>query len=93
MVYKLFVTIIGNRITDDLYSCFSESQAAYQPGRGPVEQIKSKTLHSSQLIEKSIEFNKPLNIIFIDFTSHLTSSLLILQKHSIVLDRTSFGQS
>ena len=27
-IYKLFMTIIGNRITDDLYSCLPTSQAA-----------------------------------------------------------------
>jgi len=91
MVYKLFVTIIGNRITDDLYSCFSESQAAYQPGRGPVEQIKSKTLHSSQLIEKSIEFNKPLNIIFIDFTKAFDS--IRSDKLWSILDQTPLNKN
>ena len=31
-VYKLFMSIIGNRITSDLYSSLSPSQAAYKPG-------------------------------------------------------------
>ena len=68
-VYKLFMTIIGNRITDDLYSCFPDSQAAYQPGRGTIEQIFAL----NQMIEKSIEFNKPLYVIFIDFTKAFDS--------------------
>ena len=67
-VYKLFVTIIGDRIKNDLYSSFPPSQAAYQPGRTTTEQIFSLC----QLIEKSIEFNEPIHLVFIDFPKHLT---------------------
>ena len=58
------MNIIGNIITYDLYSCLPTSQAAYQPGRCTVEQIFAL----SQMIEKSIEFNKVMYTIFIDFT-------------------------
>ena len=61
------MTIIGNRITNDLYSCLPISQAAYQLGHGTVDQIFAL----SQLIKKSIEFNKPLYLVFIDFTKAL----------------------
>ena len=68
-VYKLFMTIIGDRIKSDLYYSFPSSQAAYQPGRSTTEQIFSLC----QLIEKSIEFNNPLHIVFIDFTKAFDS--------------------
>ena len=72
------MTIIGNRITNALYSSLSISQAAYQPGRGTVEQIFAL----SNMIEKSIEYNKPLYLIFIDFTKAFDSIKLdnIIQK-------------
>ena len=68
-IYKLFMTIIGDRIKSDLYLSFPSSQAAYQPGRGTTEQVFSLC----QLIEKSIDFNEPLHIIFIDFTKAFDS--------------------
>ena len=81
-IYKFFMTIISNRITDDLYSSLPTSQAAYQPGHSTREQIFS----FSAMIEKSIEFNKPLHLIFIDFTKAFDSIKLhklwsILDKH------------
>ena len=60
-IYKLFISIIADIIKNDL--CLPQSQAAYQPGRNTIEQI----LCIEQLIEKSLEFNKPLHIAFIDF--------------------------
>ena len=75
------MTIIGNRITNDLYSCLPISQAAYQPGRGTVEQIFAL----SQMIEKSIEFNKPLYLVFIDFTKAFDS--IKLDKLWSILDK------
>ena len=68
-IYKLFISIIANRVRNDLYSSFPESQAAYQPGRGTIEQI----IALEQLIEKSIEFNNPLHLVFIDFTKAFDS--------------------
>ena len=49
-VYKLFMTIVGDRIKSDLYASFPASQAAYQTGRSTTEQIFSLC----QLIEKSL---------------------------------------
>ena len=86
-VYKLFMTIIGNRIIDDLYFCFPESQAAYQPSRGTIEQIFAL----NQMIEKSIEFNKPLYLIFIDFTKAFDS--IKLDKLWLILDRTPLNKN
>ena len=86
-VYKLFMTIIGNRIIDDLYSYLPDSQSAYQPGRGTIEQIFAL----SQMIEKSIEFNKPLYMIFIDFTKAFDS--IKLDKLWPILDKTSLNKN
>ena len=81
------MTIIGRRITDDLYSCFPNSQAAYQPGRGTIEQIFAL----SQMIEKSIEFNKPLHMVFIDFTKAFDS--IKLDKLWSILDKTPLNKN
>ena len=35
-IYKLFISIITDRIKGDLYFCLPPSQAAYQPGRGAI---------------------------------------------------------
>ena len=86
-VYKHFMTIIGNRITDDLYSCFLDSQVAYQPGRGTIEQFFSL----NQMIEKSIEFNKPLYVIFIDFTK--ASDSIKLDKLWSILNKTPLNKN
>ena len=82
-IYKLFMTIIGDRIKSDLYFFLPSSQAAYQPGRGTTEQI----FCLCQLIEKSIEFNEPLHIIFIDFTKAFDS--IKLDKLWSILDNTT----
>ena len=86
-IYKLFITIIASRIKNDLYHCFPSSQAAYQPGRGTIEQIFSL----QQIIEKSIEFNNPVHLVFIDFTKafdsvHLSSLWKILETSPIQKD-------
>ena len=86
-IYKLFMTIIGSRITDDLYSCLPNSQAAYQPGRRTIEQIFAL----SQMIEKSIEFNKPLYMVFIDFTKAFDS--IKLDKLWSILDKTPLNKN
>jgi len=67
-------------------------QAAYQPGRGTVEQIFAL----SQVIEKSIEFNTPVYVAFIDFTKAFDSSKLrklweILNKSSINIRKQPTG--
>ena len=86
-VYKLFMTVIGRRITDDLYACFPDTQAAYQPSRGTTEQIFALC----QIIEKSIEFNKPVYFVFIDFTKAFDS--IKLDKLWSILDKTSLNKN
>ena len=86
-VYKLFMTVIGRRITDDLYATFPDTQAAYQPSRGTIEQIFAL----SQIIEKSIEFNKPVYFVFIDFTKAFDS--IKLDKLWSILDKTSLNKN
>ena len=85
-IYKVFITIICERIKSDLYEYFPETQAAYQKGRGTTEQIFS----IMQLIEKCSEFNVPLKIVMIDFTKAFDS----IKWNSIweVLDKTSINK-
>ena len=86
-IYKLFMTIIAKRITNDLYTCFTKTQAAYQPGRNTTEQIFAL----EQLIEKSIEFNRPMHIVFIDFKKAFDS--INLNKLWKILDRTPINKN
>ena len=93
------MSIITNRIKNDLYSSFPPSQAAYQHGRGTVEQI----LSIQQLIEKSIEFNNPLHGVFIDFTKAFDSvdqreiwralDRTCINKHYITLQQALYSDS
>ena len=85
-IYKLFMMIIGNRIKNDIYPNIPSSQAAYQPKRGTIEQI----LSLQQVIEKSVEFNKPVHIVFIDFTKAFDS--VDQRKVWQALDRTSINK-
>ena len=68
-IYKVFISIIASRVKNDLYASFPNSQAAYQSGRGTIEQI----IALEQIIEKSIEFNNPVHIAFIDYTKAFDS--------------------
>ena len=68
-IYKLFISIIANCVKNSLYESFPESQAAYQPVRGTIEQI----IALDQMLEKSIEFNNLLYFVFIDFTKAFDS--------------------
>ena len=82
-IYKIFISIIASRVKNDLYASFPASQAAYQPGRGTIEQVKAL-----EHIEKSIEFNNPVHIAFIDFTKAFDSIKLdclwkLLEKTSL----------
>jgi len=61
--------IIYNRIKHDLIQIMPTSQAAYQQGRGTVEQIQS----IQQIIEKANEFQQPCIICFIDYTKAFDS--------------------
>ena len=59
------------------------SQAAYQEGRGTIEQV----IALEPLIEKSLEFNNPVRIAFIDFTKAFDS--VKLEKLWTILETTS----
>ena len=61
-------------------------QAAYQPGRGTIEQKFSLT----QIIEKSLEFNTPVHLVFIDFTKAFDS--IELHKLWDILDRSPINK-
>ena len=85
-VYKLFISIIAERVKGDLYASLPDSQAAYQPGRGTIEQV----IALEQIIEKSIEFNSPAYIAFIDFTKAFDS--IKLNKLWNLLEKTSMNK-
>ena len=68
-VYMLFISIISARVKGDLYVFFPGPRAAYQPGRGTL----GKIITWEQVIEKSIEFNNPVYIAFIDLTKTVDS--------------------
>ena len=63
-IYNVCSSIIANRIKLDLYASFPSSHAAYQEGRGTIEQV----IALEQIIEKSLEFKNPVHIAFMDFT-------------------------
>ncbi len=85
-IYKIFITIISERVKNDLYKSLPSSQAAYQPGRGTIEQI----LCMEQIIEKSLEFNNPTFITFIDFTKAFDS--VKLESLWTLLQRTDINK-
>ena len=66
---EVFISIIVSTVKNHLYASFPASQAAYQPGRGSIEQV----IALEQIIEKSMEFNNPVHIAFIDFTKAFDS--------------------
>ena len=90
-IYKVFISIIASRVKRDLYDSFTASQAPYQPGRGTIEQI----IALEQIIEKSIEFNNPVRIEFIDFTKAFDSIKLdkLWNKGYINLLKLTYDES
>lgn len=62
-VNKVFCSVILNRIRSALYGVLREEQAGFRRGRGCIDQIF--TLRN--IIEKSLEWNYPLFLNFIDF--------------------------
>lgn len=62
-LYKLFTKIITKRLENKLEAYQPREQAGFRKGYGTNDHLQTiKTL-----IEKSIEYNKPLALIFIDF--------------------------
>ena len=68
-IYKLLMMVIYLRIKDPLTKALQPSQAAYQQGRGTIEQIQTM----QQIIEKCNEFNRSCVICFVDFTKAFDS--------------------
>ena len=68
-VYKLLMQIIYNRIKVPLTDVLQTNQAAYQHGRGTVEQIQIL----QQITEKCNEFQRECVICFVDFTKAFDS--------------------
>ena len=62
-VYKLLMQVVYTRIIKDLIGALPIEQAAYQPGHSTIEQIQA----IQEIIEKSIEFQQPCVICFIDY--------------------------
>ena len=85
-IYKTFISIIASRVKHDLYSSFPASQTAYQPGRGTIEQV----IALEQIVEKSIEFNNPVHIAFIDFTKAFDS--IKLDRLRKLLEKTNVNK-
>ena len=54
--------VVYTRIKKDLIEALSKEQAAYQSGHSTIEQIQT----IQKIIEKSIEFQQPCVICFID---------------------------
>ena len=69
-VYKLLLQVVYTRIKKDLNEALPKEQAAYQPGLSTIEQIQT----IQQFIEKSIEFQQPCVICFIDYTNAFDST-------------------
>ena len=68
-IYKVLMQIIYKRISKTLQETLHDTQAAYQPQRGTIEQIQAL----QQIIEKCKEFNVDGVICFIDFTKAFDS--------------------
>jgi len=62
-IYKLLMQVIYNRIKGELTNFLPKFQAAYQSNRSTIEQIQI----IQQTIEKSLEFQKPCVICFVDY--------------------------
>ena len=67
--YKLLMQVVYTRIIKDLISALPIEQAAYQPGHSTIKQIRT----IQQIIEKSIEFQQPYVICFIDYKKSFDS--------------------
>ena len=68
-IYKLLSTIIYNRIAPTIRESLNDTQAAYQPSRGTIEQIQSV----QQIIEKTLEYQNTAVMCFVDFTKAFDS--------------------
>ena len=62
-MYKLFTKVITNRITTTLDENQPREQAGFRSGFSTIDHLHTL----NQLIEKSIEYNKPLCLAFVDY--------------------------
>ena len=62
-MYELLIRVVYTRIIKDLIGALPIEQAAYQPGHSTIEQIQA----IQKIIEKSIKFQHPCIICFIDY--------------------------
>ena len=62
-IYKLLMIEISERVRNVILKDIPNNQAAYQEGRSTNEKI----LQLKQIIEKYLELNKPIHIVFIDY--------------------------
>ena len=68
-LYKLLMQVAYTRTKKDLIEALSKDQLAYQPCHSTIEQIQT----IQQIIEKSIEFQQPCVVCFIDCTKAFDS--------------------
>lgn len=62
-IYKIFTKILTKRLTNKLIFYQPKEQAGFRPGFGTNDHLLSIKV----LIEKCIEYNKPLILIFVDY--------------------------
>ena len=69
VVYKIFTTILRNRLSEMTESKLGEYQAGFRPSRSTVDNI----ITQSQMCEKCYEHNIELHNTFIDFNKTFDS--------------------
>ena len=62
-IYKLFTKILTNRLTDTLDENQPREQAGFRSGYSTIDHLHT----INQLIEKTLEYNKPLCLAFVDY--------------------------
>ena len=62
-IYKLFTKILTNRLTDTLDENQPREQAGFRSGYSTIDHLHT----INQLIEKTLEFNRPLCLAFVDY--------------------------
>jgi hypothetical protein len=68
-LYKLFMRVLMNRVSDDLDANQPPNQAAFRKGFSTTDHL----FVMNQLIEKCYEFNQPFVCAFVDFTKAFDS--------------------
>lgn len=68
-IYKLFTTIIKERITGTLNENQPPEQAGFRSGYSTTDHLQTV----NQIIEKCSEYNKPIHLAFIDYSKAFDS--------------------